>query len=149
MSINTDDFIDSYVQRLKDDGVEFPTFEDPETGDDIDGEELMRDGLERLALDLFGHKTHNLLTLTSTTTLSEDVNTTVLADASGGLMTITLPSVADMVGKTVVVKKTDSSGNTVTVSSTSNIDGNASYSLTAQNQVVKVISDGSTYWITS
>jgi hypothetical protein len=45
------------------------------------------------------------------------------------------------------IKKTDASANAVTVAGT--IDGAVNYSLTAQNDYVCVVSDGSNYFVIS
>jgi len=69
----------------------------------------------------------------------------VLADASGGAVTYTLP-----LGNTLVavIKKIDSSANTVTVLPTSGtIDGAASKVLFSQYQSVTIVCDGSNYFI--
>jgi len=80
---------------------------------------------------------------TSAILSSEDVS---LADASGGSITLTLPTHSS--GKVVTVKKTDSSGNTVTVTgATGNVDGASNVILYSQNESVTVISDGANWFI--
>jgi hypothetical protein len=73
---------------------------------------------------------------------------TVRADATGGAFSVTLPTAVGVAGKRYVVKKIDSSGNAVTVATTSaqTIDGAASYSLATQYKFVVVESDGAN-WI--
>ena len=79
-----------------------------------------------------------------TTMLStEDVS---LVDASITAVTFTLA--AHSSGKVVRVKKTDSSGNTVTISgATGNIDGASNYILYSQYESVTLISDGTDWWV--
>jgi len=70
----------------------------------------------------------------------------VLADASGGAITITMPSPS--AGAWVEVKKTDSSTNAVTVDGGgNNIDGVASFDITTQYESYTVVSDGSDWYI--
>lgn len=71
----------------------------------------------------------------------------VLADASGGAVTVTLPgpAAADL----VTVKKTDSSANGVTIATPNSetIDGDASRTLTSQYVAREITSDGTDYYI--
>lgn len=85
--------------------------------------------------------------LSADTTLTHnDHNRTFGVDASGGAKTITLPA-ASCVGFTVTVKKSDSSGNAVTVSraSSATIEGSTTVSLGSQYSWVRLIADG-TNW---
>lgn len=68
----------------------------------------------------------------------------LLANASAGAVTIQLPSIGYIKGKRVVVKKTDSTANSVTVTPYSGnlIDGSASVSLTTPNETLRLISNG-------
>jgi hypothetical protein len=76
---------------------------------------------------------------------SSNGTNTVLADASGGAVTYTLPLANTLVA---VIKKIDSSANTVTVLPTSGaIDGASSKVLFSQYQSVTIICDGSNYFI--
>lgn len=84
-------------------------------------------------------------TVTDTVTLTLD-DALVLADATGGAFTVTLPDVAEMAGRSLIIKKIDAVA-TVTVASAADIDGAASTGLTTQYQSVTVASDGSTWWI--
>jgi hypothetical protein len=70
----------------------------------------------------------------------------ILANATAGAITITLGAFAN---KRVIVKKTDSSANAVTVAPAGGhtIDGAANYSLTAQYQFVEILYNGSTYYV--
>lgn len=84
--------------------------------------------------------------VSKTTTYTAASGELVLADASGGAFTVTLPAVAS--GATCTVKKTDSSINAVTVSPASGtIDGAATVRLTAQNASFDLMSDGTNWFI--
>lgn len=83
---------------------------------------------------------------------------TILVNASGGARTITLPDATNFNGKKYTVVKTDSSGNAVTVATTSSqsISGNnaggtfvsaTTYSLAAQGARVTPVSDSSNWQI--
>lgn len=71
----------------------------------------------------------------------------VLADASAGPLTVTLPAPAE--GLLVGVKKVDASGNGVTVATpgTQTIDGQASVTITGRYTSREHTSDGTNYWI--
>jgi hypothetical protein len=80
------------------------------------------------------------LTLTNT-------NDVVLASASSGLRTITLPVPSS--GKTLTVKKTDSAVNPVKIlpAGSETIDGVASYNLSAQYESISITTDGTNWYI--
>lgn len=71
----------------------------------------------------------------------------VLANATGGAFTVTLPSALAQAGKTVVVKRMNSGANNVTVAAAGSetIDGAATFALTTQYEVVRLVSDGSVW----
>jgi len=83
--------------------------------------------------------------VTSSLTL-DDSHCFVNVDASGGAVTLTLPSVASTtpIGRIYIIKKVDSSANTVTIAAASgdNIDGNASISLSSQWECYTIICGG-------
>jgi hypothetical protein len=91
--------------------------------------------------------------------LSLDQHDIVLINASGGARIVNLPSAAGIVGRHYTIKKTDNSTNLVkifTSPTTQTIDGQDSqgpagyaYSLTNQNQEVRIVSDGSNWKILS
>ena len=86
-----------------------------------------------------------ITTVTANTTLT-DLQHTILVDASGGNITITLP--APTTGKVYVIKKIDSSTNTVTVDAgTQTIDGANTKTLSAQYEVLRIQSDGSNWYV--
>lgn len=71
----------------------------------------------------------------------------ITCDASGGAFTITLPAASGNTGVTFMIKKTDSSVNTVSVSSSDTIDGLTSQSIATQYQAITVVSNGTVWWI--
>lgn len=79
---------------------------------------------------------------TATTT-----DSAILGNATSAAFTVTLPTAVGVAGQTYFIKKTDSSGNAVTVGTTSSqtIDGVTTYVLGAQYQSVSVVSDGSNW----
>lgn len=68
----------------------------------------------------------------------------VLADATSGANTQTLPSAASAKWRKFTVKKTDSSANPVIIAGT--IDGTTNLYLTMPNEAATVVSDGSNYY---
>jgi hypothetical protein len=70
----------------------------------------------------------------------------LLVDASSGAITITLPEVT--LAARILVKKTDSSVNAVTVATpgSETIDGSASLSISSQNEAYSLISDGENWY---
>ena len=73
----------------------------------------------------------------------------VLADATSGAITLTLPAVASANGAYIIVKKVDVSANAVTIdgNGAETIDGATTKALTAQYDAVTVACDGSQWWI--
>jgi flagellar basal body rod protein FlgB len=76
-------------------------------------------------------------------------DTTILVDASGAARTITLPAASGISGRIYVIKKTDSSGNAVTVDANASetIDGATTYALSAQYKFVVIQCDGTNWHI--
>lgn len=90
--------------------------------------------------------------VTRSITATGSVNSTdylILANATGGAITVNLPAVASSAGRGLVVKKTDASGNAVTLdgSGAETIDGAATQAITAQYDALMVVCDGSAWWI--
>lgn len=87
-------------------------------------------------------------TVSSNTSVTSSSNWGQYVDATGGAVAITLPSAASSTNKVFVIKKTDSSGNAVTVTraGSDTIDGSNTYALSAQYDWVMIQSDGSTMW---
>lgn len=73
----------------------------------------------------------------------------ILVDASGGAVTITLPLASDVPNRAFYIKKTDSTGFTVTVDpvDADTIDGDLTKIICFQNSTLKVFSDGTEYHI--
>lgn len=76
-----------------------------------------------------------------------DLDSIVLVNATSGAVTVTLPDETVVQGKQLTIKKTDASGNAVTVAGT--IDGAVNYSLAAQNKYISIVSDGTAWHIIS
>lgn len=78
-----------------------------------------------------------------------DFDTVLEADATSGNIIINLPTISSNKGKTVVVKKMDSSGNTVTLTpnGAETIDTKANYVLSTQYEAVHVVAGTSTWLI--
>jgi len=76
-----------------------------------------------------------------------DQDDVILGNASGGAFSVTLPTAIGRQGRIFTVKKTDSSGNAVTISTTGGqtIDGAVSVSLGAQFSSRMVMSDGANW----
>lgn len=66
-------------------------------------------------------------------------------DATAGAVTITLPSLANMTGVKLMVWKTDSSGNAVTISGAVNINGSSTASLATQWASLSITGGTSVY----
>ena len=72
---------------------------------------------------------------------------TVVTDVTGGNVTITLPPAANFTGKIYVLKRNDSSGNTLTIDTTGSDTIDASASITLAALACNVVqSDGETTW---
>jgi hypothetical protein len=73
----------------------------------------------------------------------------IAGDASGGAFTVTLPAASGVLGQLVYVKKTDSSGNAVTVGRTGSdtIDGATTQSLATQYASMLFYAAASAVWV--
>jgi len=90
------------------------------------------------------NRLRSLQQVNSDYTTSGSRDEVILADASGGSLTITLTNAANI---EVTVKKIDSSSNPVEiVPEAGMIDGEASVSLSSQYEAVRLICDGSNWW---
>lgn len=94
---------------------------------------------------LNGYRVARRSVSTSGNITSADV--VVLASASGGVVSLALPAASTVPGQQFTIKKTDSSANSVNVTSTELIDGSNYAYLTSQYQSITVVSDGSNYFI--
>jgi hypothetical protein len=95
------------------------------------------------------HFTRPSVVSKTTTYTAGDTEEIVLADATAGAFTVTLPTAASKSGFIYTVKKTDSSAAAVTIDGdgAETIDGDASVDLASQDKVISVVSDGSNWWI--
>ncbi len=86
---------------------------------------------------------------TSSDLMLTDTHHTVLVDASGGSITITLPSASGINGRVYIVKKIDSSSNAVVVQAQTGqtIDGMSSVSLTNRFATIAVQAYGGNWYI--
>jgi hypothetical protein len=86
-------------------------------------------------------------TKTTTYTITA-IDSTIFADATGGVFTVTLPNATFFPGIIFTVKKVDASANAVTVAGGGlNIDGVANKSLPAQYNSITVQSDGANWQV--
>ena len=98
--------------------------------------------------DLEGSVKESVQSINSTSTISLANGSQVLADASGGAITLTLPSAADCDGLVLKIKKQEGSSNVVTISAPAgSIDGESSIALESPYAAVNIISDGTDYYI--
>ena len=76
-----------------------------------------------------------------------DIDVLIKGDATAGDITVTLLSAKAREGRRIIVKKTDSSANLVTIDpdGSETLDGAATISLTQQNAVREYISDGANW----
>ena len=91
-----------------------------------------------------GVRSYANITADSTITTSNDL---VFADSTAGQITVTLPSAISNGGVNFTIKKTDSSSNSVIISGSETIDGQASVSLFYQNESLTVTSNNSVWFI--
>ena len=89
---------------------------------------------------------NTLTRLTTYTALPQDA---ILADTSAGAFTVTLPTAVGNLNKQIVLKKVSSDGNSVTASAggTETIDGQSTKIINGQWDAMKIISDGSNWYI--
>lgn len=101
--------------------------------------------LRRAEISNFNHLFVKKITASYTVQPSDEV---ILVDATSAAVTITLPDAVGNANQTLYIKKTDGSGNAVTVSGVNSqtIDGNSSVSLSSQYATLTVTSDGAN-WI--
>lgn len=94
----------------------------------------------------FGSSAFRVQSVSSSTTAGDQ--TFLLVDASGGAVTITLPTAAGIADRVYYIKKTDASSNNVTISPSGGqtIDGSSSFALKISYEAVMVVSDGSNWF---
>lgn len=73
----------------------------------------------------------------------------LLGDATAGPVTVTLPSAASLEGRTLIIKKIDSTLDTVTIAANGGetIDGEATQVIYTQYTSKTIVSDGTEWWI--
>lgn len=82
-----------------------------------------------------------------TGTYSAGVNDHIILVAPAAICTITLPTVANMRNKRIIVKRSNSTTHVITVNTVAgNIDGAASVTLTTAYQSREFFSDGVNFW---
>ena len=92
------------------------------------------------------HRLSEFVSVTGTYTAGQ--NDHVIECAPSGAMTVTLPAASVMRNKRIVIKRTNNTTHTVTIQSSSgNIDGAASVTLTTAHQSREVFSDGANWWL--
>jgi hypothetical protein len=81
-----------------------------------------------------------------TASFDDDV---ILANATGGAFSVTLPNAEERKGKVLFIKKTDASGNAVTLDGfdSQTIDGSATHAIASQYNSRTIVSDGSNWMI--
>jgi hypothetical protein len=84
----------------------------------------------------------SVLTITSNYVVEQGV-TLILADASAGALTVTLPAVEE--GRAIAIKKIDATLNIVTVEG--DIDGDVNFDLLVEDESIEVIANPSEWWI--
>jgi hypothetical protein len=90
----------------------------------------------------------NVITITSNKNL-DSTHFIVLANASNNSITITLPDATTCTGRWYIIKKIDNSTNEVTITPQSGqtIDGQSSITITTQNDLRRIISNGINWYI--
>jgi hypothetical protein len=88
----------------------------------------------------------SIITITNNYVVEQGV-TVILADASASSLNVTLPPAAGSEGRSLYVKKIDSSANVVTVSGDAGIDGDSDMDLIAEDESIEVVCDSSEWWI--
>lgn len=90
----------------------------------------------------------SIRTITASASVA-DSDVVLLVDATAGAVTVTLPAAASSSGRVLYVKKTDASGNAVTLdgNASETIDGATTLAIATQYQSYTVICDGTGWWI--
>ncbi len=90
----------------------------------------------------------NISTITSNTTLTSAYYV-ILCNATSGAITVTLPDASNNNRRIYNIKKTDSSGNSITIdgNASETIDGILTKSLDVQYESLTIICDGSNWYI--
>jgi len=121
---------------------------------DYHTEYLKADGTRALSgdIDFAGYKASRLAVNVSSKSSSDTVLATdaiLLADATSGAVTLTLPAASAVSGRVYNFKKIDSSSNNVTIArdGSDTIDGATSFVLDSQYEAITLVSNGSNWFI--
>lgn len=108
--------------------------------------QALSDAFRTHALQLNWATAYDTINVSSAETAFADL---VLADASGGGFTLTLPEAGFWNDRVLRIKKTDATGNTVTVAAAGSetIDGAASVAISTQYHCRQFMSDGQNWHI--
>jgi hypothetical protein len=108
--------------------------------------QALSDAFRTHALQLNWATAYDTINVSSAETAFADL---VLADASGGGFTLTLPEAGFWNDRVLRIKKTDATGNTVTVATAGSetIDGAASVAISTQYHCRQFMSDGQNWHI--
>lgn len=95
------------------------------------------------------YRTSAVETITASSDTLDDTNFIVLCDCTSNAITVNLPAASGNTGLTYVIKKIDSTANTVTIdgSGSETIDDSTTFDLTSQHEVVRIMCDGTEWWI--
>jgi len=109
----------------------------------------MSEGISELSRFRIHRLFYRVRTVTAAYTIEPEVDKVILVDASGGPITITLPTAANSDSVFYCVKALDVSGGNVTIDGdgAETIDGAATITLNVQYQSVFIISDGTQWWV--
>jgi hypothetical protein len=98
--------------------------------------------------EFVGASVETVNTVSATGTLDPDDGSQVLADASAGSITLTLPGASQLQGLVYKIKRSEGSANSVTISAPAGtIDGAGSVVLDSPYSAINIISDGTNYYI--
>lgn len=88
-------------------------------------------------------------TITAASYAATDDDYLILADATAGAITITLPPAASLLHHDFIVKRLNSGSNDVIIdgNSSETIDGSTTFTLTVQHDAIRIVSDGTGWWI--
>lgn len=96
-----------------------------------------------MALNIGNRLRIRSITASYTATRLDDM---ILANSTSGAITITLPNVLDAVNKLITIKRTNAGSNAITISG-GTIDGVSSKVLSFQYDYVRLLSDGTQWYI--
>ena len=89
-------------------------------------------------------------TITASSDVLDNSNYIILADASSNTVTLNLPAASGNTGLTYIIKRTDAAGSYAVIldaNASETIDGSTTYTLSSQYQSIRIICDGSNWYI--